>query len=608
MRSHPKRYQMRIGVWNGLLPFLGESADKIAAYLRPQGGRLIGLLCMQLLLSGVEILKPWPFRYVIDSVIGDRSIPLNITKPQLLALCVASVVFLYCISALFQVVFAYLNLKVGRRLVSSIRLELYDHLQRLPWSFHLNTQKGDLIYRITSDTGSLQQYLNSSLLPLLSSIVSIVGMFIILLRLDMPLALSSIGIIPVLVLLSAPFMRAINRYSHAMKTAQSDFLEQVQQGISNIQIVQIFSREPKELDQFKAKDQISQQTSVRFYMLQSIFGAVISIAIGIWVAIFMAIGTQQVLSGRITVGILTVYISYLAVILISINQSTGLISSMRSSAVGIQRVLHLLNQQSALQEGTRATVDASVFKGAIAFRNVYFAYNETSVLNGLSVVLPPGKRIAIVGPTGAGKTTLVNLILRFYDPHHGDVLIDNINIKDFTFDCLRKNITYVQQPPLIFPGTILDNILYSNPSATFEDIIMAAKRAHIHEFIESLPDGYETSVGQRSQAFSQGQLQRLSIARALLRDVPIIILDEPTSALDPATEAAVVAGIQALTAGKTTITIAHRLSTIRSSDLILVLDQGRVVESGTYQQLLAQGSLFKALHDQSFGILSDEKS
>ena len=586
------------------LPFAGAHTPRVASYLRPHLKRLVVTIGLQLGLTAIEVLKPWPFRFVIDYVIGNRPLTFltGTSKTQLLLLCCLFVVLIYAVSAIVQVIFVYANLSLGRRLVSSLRGDLYSHFQRLPWQFHLNRSKGDLIYRLTTDTVAFQQYFNSGLLPLVSNGLSVLAMIVILFRLNTTLALSSVGVLPLLILLGRPFLGVIARRSHRMKLAESKFLELVQKGVSNIQMTQLFSQEKRELADFLSQNKKSMDTSVAFYLSQSVYSAVITLFIGIWVAVFIAVGAQQVMSGQITIGILTVYVNYLAVILISISQASTLIGSLRSSMTGLERVFHILDEKSSLVEG-RLTTKRQVFEGDIEFHNVSFGYSEdTKILADLNLKLPAGKRIAIVGPTGAGKTTLINLILRCYDPQHGDVLIGGVNIKELTFESLRKNMTYVQQPPLVFPGTILENLLYADPEAPFSTIVRAAKTAQIHSYIESLPDGYDTFIGERSQSLSQGQLQRLSIARALIRDVPIIILDEPTSALDTETEAAIVQGLKTLTSGKTTITIAHRLSTIKASDLILVMEHGRIIEADNYDRLVMQGGLFAKLHHQSFGL------
>lgn len=579
-------------------------SNRIIAYASPYRYSLAVAFLLLLVTSAIELAKPWPFRIIVDYVIGSQILPLpfELEKRQILLLSAFAIVLTYALSSLIQLISVYTRQNIGKKMVKKIRGELYSHLQRLSLQFHNDSSQADLIYRLTSDTASIQQYYNNGVLPLLSTILSMTGMVIVLIRLDAILAVAAIGILPILLLILRPFLKVLKNRSLLMKQAESEVLGSAQRGISNILIVLAFGQEKYEYDRFIRRSDRGLDSSISFYMAQALYSGIVNIVVGIWVALLIALGATQVMSGRITIGILVVFVSYLAVILISINQASEHVASMRAATAGLDRIFRILDERPVIDSGT-LVASQDLFKQPIHFENVSFGYSPSNlVLNKITLTIQPGTKVAIVGPTGAGKSTLMSLIPRFYEPQSGRITIGNSDITNYTTQSLRENIAFVLQPPVLFPGTVLDNVRYGSQDADLNQVVNACKLSQIHSFIVSLPHGYDTFIGERTQQLSQGQKQRLTIARALVRESPLLLLDEPTSAMDPRTEYEVMQCLDQVYRERTAIVIAHRLSTVVTADLIVVMNEGKIEEMGTYQQLLMSGGLFSRLHLHGFGL------
>jgi ATP-binding cassette subfamily B protein/subfamily B ATP-binding cassette protein MsbA len=368
-----------------------------------------------------------------------------------------------------------------------------------------------------------------------------------------------------------------------------------------MRVIQAFTKEEEEYRKFMTASQGSLAANLRFYLLQTLYGGVSNIVIGVWGALVMWVGANHVLAGILTIGELIVFISYIVFFLVSlhkISESWGLI---QGAKVGVLRVFEILDVEQDIKEGSRVFPPTGT-RGEVTWSEVCFEYRPNQpVLKQINLSIQPGEKVALVGSTGAGKSTLVSLLPRFYDPQLGQVMLDGVDIRDFQLQSLRKQIAMVLQPPLIFPITIRENIAYGRPDATLEEIITAAQLACSHDFIRQLSEGYDTVVGEQGVTLSEGQKQRLTIARAILRDAPILILDEPTSSLDTETEALIVEGLEKLMTGKTTFIIAHRLSTIRHADRIVVMRAGQIVEQGTFTELMRHSGAFAALYRTQFG-------
>jgi ATP-binding cassette subfamily B protein/subfamily B ATP-binding cassette protein MsbA len=426
------------------------------------------------------------------------------------------------------------------------------------------------------------------------------GMFIILLRLDALLTLLALSVCPALLILLSPLNVRITSAATDARRQESAVYSLVQRAMSAMRVIQAFTQEEEEYRKFMAASQGSLAANLRFYVLQTFYGGVSGVVIGLWGALVMWVGASHVLEGSLTVGELIVFISYLAFLFLSLNKISETWGLIQGAKVGVGRVFEILEMEHDLKEGWRVFPPEGA-KGDVSWTAVSFQYLPSQpVLTQINLGVPAGKKVAIVGSTGAGKSTLVSLLPRFYEPQSGRVSIDGVDIREFQLKSLRSQIAMVLQPPLVFPISMRENIAYGRPEATLEEIISAAKLACIHHYIAQLPQGYDTVVGEQGATLSEGQKQRLTIARAILRDASILILDEPTSAMDTETEALLMEGLERLMAGKTTFIIAHRLSTVRQADLIVVLRAGEIVEQGTFAELMRQQGTFASLYRSQF--------
>ncbi len=577
---------------------------KLLPYLRPYRLRFAWALAQVFLIAGFELLKPWPLQVVIDNVLGGKEAgfaPLQGWSPLgLLGLACLGLVFVQFVAGALTLLHNYTAIDVGQRMVNDLRGNLYSHLQRLSLAFHSRQQVGDIMFRITADSFAVQTMLMNGLLPIISAIVLLAGMLVILFPLDPVLTLLSISVIPALFALIGFFNRRIADVATEVRDADSRVFSIVQWAISSIKVVQAFTKEDEEYRRFMGASRSSLGSTLRLYNWQTFYSGVVNTLIAVGTALVIYVGARSVLSGTLSIGQLIVFIAYLAQLYVPVNQLTqsfGLIASARISA---RRVFEILETEPVLKDGP-LTLSPAGAHGAIEWRGVSFRYRAAMpLLRSIDVTVEPGMKVAVVGPTGAGKSTMLGLLPRFFDPSTGSVTIGGVDVREFTLKSLRRQIAMVLQPPLIFPISLRDNLAYGRPDATPEEIEAAARLAGIHTMIMGLPQGYDTVIGEAGATLSEGEKQRLTIARALLRDAPILILDEPTSALDVETEAQVMDGIKRLTSGRTTFIIAHRLSTIRNCDLILVLRDGTIAERGTFAELMRRNGVFADLYNTQF--------
>jgi ATP-binding cassette, subfamily B, bacterial len=577
---------------------------KLLPYLKPYRWALAWALVQVFLTAGFELLKPWPLQMVIDNVLGGKPLALGglASSPPGVLLIVAclGIVAVNLGAGTLTLLHNYTTIRVGQQMVNDLRGVLYGHLQRLSLAFHSRQRMGDLLYRITADSFAVQTMIMNGALPILSAAMLLGGMLLVLFPLDPLLTLLALTVVPILFVLISGFNRRIVTVAAEVRNTESRVYSVVQWAMSSIKLVQAFTKEEEELRRFMGASRESLRATLRLYSWQTLYSGAVNVVIAGGTAVVVYAGARAVMSGTLSVGELIVFVSYLAQLYAPINQITqswGLIAGAR---VGACRVFEVLDTEADLEDGTRDFPPEGA-KGAVAWRNVSFGYRpEIPVLAGIELEVPPGTKIAVIGPTGAGKSTLLGLLPRFFDPTAGTVEIDGVDLREYKLKSLRNQIAMVLQPALIFPLSVRDNIAYGRPGASDAEIERAARLARIDELIAALPQGYDTVIGESGIPLSEGEKQRITIARALLRDAPILILDEPTSALDVATEALVMAGIERLMAGRTTFVIAHRLSTARRCDRIIVLRDGRIVEAGSLPELLRRDGLFAEYYHTQF--------
>jgi ATP-binding cassette subfamily B protein len=581
---------------------------RIAEQLRPQWGRIALSLAIVALCAALEIGKPWPLKVVVDSVVGDLPVPaasrLGLGKQGLLLAACLGLLVLYVLLAVLSVLLNRITIAVGQRAVNELRSRLLMHLQGLSLRFFGQRPAADLSYRIAFDTFSIQSIAMNGLFPLATAALMLAGMTVVLLRMNAALAVLFVCVGPLLYGSMRAFGRRLDRLSGEMRESESHFLSAAEHGIGSIQVVQAFTAEPQEHARVMAASSRALTSALRLYLFQTGYSGVVNVVLALGTAGVLYAGGLLALAGRLTAGDLIVFVTYLASLYGPINSIAQTFGLIRGGLAGARRVFEILDEQPEVRDSPRAR-EAGRVEGGVRFEGVSFDYSTPGAgpvapepaLRDVSFEVPAGALVALVGPTGAGKTTLASLIPRFYDPTQGRILLDGVDLREFRVRSLRARIGLVPQVPLIFPATLAENVRYGRPDASDEALRRAVEIAGVAEFAANLPRGLDTLLGPEGQALSQGQAQRVTIARALLVDPRLLILDEPTSALDAETEAFVMRGIERAMSGRTTFVIAHRLWTVRRADRVLVLDAGRLVETGTYASLRSAGGRFQRLVD-----------
>jgi ATP-binding cassette, subfamily B, bacterial len=578
---------------------------RLLTYLKPYRATFIFSLFLVGVVSALELLKPWPLKMAIDQIIGRQ--PLVIYGREIsfgamatgmqLALVLGLLLFTHVTTGLVQLVNNYLTIRIGQNMVQDFRCELFDHLQRQSLLFHQQRPTGDLIYRLMGDTYAVQTLLMNGIFTSLTSSALLIGMLIVLLQLDPELTLYAVGVAPLLFLVISRVSKRIGNLSTESCTIESQLYSTVEQIFSSISLVQAFAREDKERTRFVTESQTSFDRKLSLYSLQTIYGWLVNSLTAAGTALVLYVGVRHVLEGTLTTGELLVFIAYLAALYSPVNSLSDTVANVRSSLSRAQRVMDILDTDQSVQELPHAK-PLQIAKGEVSYQNVYFGYNpDRTILEGVNFTCSGGSMVAVVGQTGAGKTSLVSLLLRFFDPQHGAITIDGQDLKSVTLKSLREQIAVVLQDTQLFPMSIRENIAYGKKNATLDEVVHAAKLANAHDFILALQQGYDTVLAEKGGNLSGGQRQRISIARAFLKDAPVIILDEPTSALDAETESLIMEGMERLIEHRTTFVIAHRLSMMKRADLILVIKERKIIESGSFEELLAQGGEFARLHD-----------
>jgi subfamily B ATP-binding cassette protein MsbA len=481
-----------------------------------------------------------------------------------------------------------------------LRRTLYHHIQRLSLSYHDQKKTGDLISRVTSDIDAIQDFISQALLGILVNALTLIGMLAIMFYLNWRFTLIALSVAPLLFVVVYSYTRRIKRASRAVRQKEGEVVSVVEEVLSSIRVVKAFAREDYEQRRFEQQSMESVETALRARSLKAKLAPVVQVIVAAGTCLVLWYGVRLVLSGGMTPGSLLVFLLYLGKMYKPMRELSKMTDTMSKSSVGYERVREVVDTDREIRNLPNAR-PAPHFKGAIEFSHVAFGYSpELITLRDVSFKIEPGQVAALVGPTGAGKSTIASLVARFYDPSKGEVRIDGSDIRSYKLKSLRSQISFVLQENLLFHAAIWQNIAYGKPEASREEIIEAARLANAHEFIESMPKGYDTIVGERGVTLSGGQRQRVAIARAIIRNAPILIMDEPTSSLDAASEELVFEALGRLMVGRTSIVIAHRLATVRRADIILVLDTGLIVEQGTHEELLAKGGLYADLYDIQF--------
>lgn len=580
--------------------------------LRPHRGALsMGLLAI----AGesiADILQPWPLKVVLDNVISHKGEHGWLTNQIhahigyrainiLIAACVAVLVI-----ALLDAVCTYgekwVTTTVGQWVTHDLRRALYARVQRLSLSYHDQSKTGDLISRVTDDIDAIQTFIVSGLLSIVVDVATIIGMIGVMFYLSWQMTLVAMTVVPALFAIVYVYTRRVKKYSRAVRKQEGKMISVVQEVLGSIRVVKAFARENYEIQRLEGESLETVEAALKARRLKARLVPLVSIVTGIGTALVLYVGGKSAITTAVAGGgTIVVFLAYIKNMYKPMQDISKIMDSYTKADVGYERIKEVIDVEDEMRDAPDA-ITAPKFKGDIEFENVNFCYNsERPILSDVNMRVKAGSTVAIVGPTGSGKTTLVNLIPRFYDVTNGAVKIDGIDVRHMKQRSMREQISLVLQDTLLFSGTIWENIAYGRPEADYRQIVQAAEAANAAEFIAKLPDKYNTKVGERGLTLSGGQRQRIAIARAIIRNSPILILDEPSSGLDAASEQLVFEALDRLMENKTSIVIAHRLSTIRKASCIYVLKDGRVVESGTHDELIAHDDgVYRQLHDIQF--------
>lgn len=586
-----------------------------------EASKIILGICVLLVASGIGLLQPWPLKLVVDSVLSNHPPPqlitditayiqqsghyLGIDNPQILLLLLlcSGVLLIQLLMGGLTVLSTYILVAIGLRMVFRLRCKLFDHLQRLSLAYHDTTAVGDSLYRVTWDTYCVQALFNSGFIPTLMASCTLVGIAVIMLSLDWMLTAVALTIGIPLILLIQKLEKPMTERSQRFHERESDVSTRVQETLTSIRAVQAYGRESFESQRFQGSALDSLKANLRLSVLQSSSQAIVGLLLALGTTIVVWIAATRVIDGHLTVGDVVLLVTYVAMLYKPMETLAHTSANIQSASASGRRVYSLLMATPDVSDSPSAGPLPETQMASITFDHVSFNYEkDRPVLNDICLDIPSGQKTALVGLSGAGKTTLVNLLPRFYDPTAGRIMLNGHDIRALTIESLRRHIGLVLQEPVLFCATIRENIAYGLANADQQDIEAASRAAGAHSFIQNLPEGYDTKIGERGITLSGGQRQRISIARAFLKNAPILIMDEPTSALDADTEKKLLEDLERLMSGRTTIIIAHRLSTIRKADRIVFMEDGRILEQGTHEELLDKKGPYARLYQTYSGL------
>ena len=560
---------------------------------------------------------PWPLKFILDNVAGSSHLPLWLAhllgplpaggdKRAVALWAGVATLVIAAIGAGASYLDSYFTESVAQSVAHDLRMRAYHHLQRLSLAYYDKHQVSTSLSTLTTDIETIQDFASSGTLAILVDLLSLFGMLILMFWLNWDFALVAATVAPLLIWFVSGFKKAVKKATKAVRLNQAEIVAVEMDGLQSQRLVEAFGTQELEERRLRTASQAAVLSVLRARRIKSAISPVVSITVAACTALVLWRGAGLVLSGAMTVGVLTVFLSYLARFFKPVQELAKMTNAIAQTAVAADRVQAILETDEILPERPNARVPKSL-RGDIVFDHVAFCYDSKApVLRDVSFRVEPGQFVGIVGPTGSGKSTIISLIPRFYDATAGRVRIDGVDVRDYQLQGLRQNFAFVLQDTILFRGTVRENIAYGRPDATAAEIIQAAQLANAHEFIATMPNGYETLVGERGMSLSGGQRQRLGIARALIRNSPVLILDEPTAALDNEAEERVIEALERLMKGRTVVMIAHRLATLRSADKLIVLKDGSVSEEGTHEYLLSLGGVYAGLHDAQEGAVGTE--
>jgi ATP-binding cassette, subfamily B, bacterial len=582
-------------------------------YFRPFVWPTTGGIALTLVATGFNLLKPWPFKFIVDGVLdttksgGDARAAVVRWFGESDGVAVAGLCAVLVVVSLFaglaNVASNYLFVRVGLQALLRLRTELYAALQGLPLKFHDARRSADSSFRVAYDSQSIQTIYNKGFATVFSSVLLLVSTFVVMAGMNWRLTLASLAVLPPVVWAIRFYAVRVRRQSTAIHERESDLLAVAQEGLAQVRMVHAFGREAWEVDQFRRRASRSLEANMKLNMTSVWSALVVGTLMAAGTAVMYWVGSLGVMDAAsgFTLGDLLVFSAYLLMLYQPLEQLTYTAWALEGAAAGAQRCYEVLDREDDVADRPGALVPGALM-GGVAFEGVRFSYKDGhEVLRGVGFAIQPGETVAVVGGTGTGKSTLLSLVPRFYDPIEGVVRVDGVDLRDYAKRALRANIGMVLQDTLLFSTTVRENIAYGREGASQDEIVEAARRAQALDFIEKLPEGFDTPVGERGGHLSVGQRQRIGIARAFLKNAPILLLDEPTSALDPSTEGAVMETMRELMRGRTTLIVTHRLGTVHGLCRILVMKDGCVVEDGRGAELLQRGGVYAGMWRDSQG-------